>query len=238
MDGNSRIFGRAGCTTEKKERAMEPDFWRERWRTGQIGFHRDRPNPLLVRHHGHLPAPPSRVLVPLCGKSVDLRWLADRGHEVVGVELVAEAAEQFFHEQGLSPQRTRDGDRVIYEAGPIVVVVGDFFEVTPRELGTFDGVWDRAALVALPPPMRARYAPHLHGFMAPGARMLLVTYAFDGPPVGPPFAVEDEEVERLHGPALGLTRLESLDILDESPHFRERGVTRLEERVWLGRAPG
>jgi thiopurine S-methyltransferase len=221
---------------------MEPEFWHERWRTGQTGFHRGDPNPLLVRHHGRLPPPPARVLVPLCGKTVDLRWLAEAGHEVVGVELVADAAEQFFAEHGLAPQRTRDGDRVHYEHGRIAIVVGDFFEVTPRELGAFDAVWDRAALVALPAPLRARYAPHLRGFLAPGARMLLVTYVFDEPagrgPSGPPFSVDDDEVRRLYGGALALERLESLDILDESPRFRERGLRRLEERVWLARAPG
>ena len=35
------------------------------------------------------------VLVPLCGKSLDLVWLAEQGHAVIGVEL----AEAFVKEQ-------------------------------------------------------------------------------------------------------------------------------------------
>lgn len=216
---------------------MDPEFWRERWRTGKIGFHKDVPNAHLVEHHARLVGHVSsgvrpRVLVPLCGKSVDVAYLAEQGADVVGVELVRSAAEAFFEERRLAPSATRDGPHVRLEAATIEIVVSDFFDVTPAELGTFDGVWDRAALVALPPELRARYAPHLASFVAPGGQLLLVTLVFDGPPVGPPHSVPDAEVRALFGAHFSLELLSDQELLGESPRFRERGVTMLGERVW------
>lgn len=214
---------------------MEPEFWRERWRTGQIGFHRDDVNPHLRAHRDVLFAVARpRVLVPLCGKSVDLAYLAAEGAEVVGVELVEDAAVAFFAERGWTPTVTRSGARASYAAHGVEIVVGDLFAETSASLGTFDAIWDRAALVALPPALRARYAPHVATLARPDARLLLVTFVFDGPPVGPPHSVPDDEVRALFGEAFALTRCAVHDILDESPRFRERGVTTLEEHVWSG----
>mgnify|MGYP000992455332 CR=1 FL=1 len=67
---------------------MDHGFWLERWRNGQIGFHNSEVNGMLLRHHAQLGAA-ARVLVPLCGKSLDMGWLAAQGHEVVGIELSA-----------------------------------------------------------------------------------------------------------------------------------------------------
>ena len=45
---------------------MERDFWLQRWKEGQIGFHRDQVMPLLESHWPSLRLPAgSRVLVPL-----------------------------------------------------------------------------------------------------------------------------------------------------------------------------
>lgn len=218
---------------------MDADFWRERWRTGQLGFHQTEVNAHLAAHYAKLTcAPPAgtpaRILVPLCGKSVDLAYLAGRGHEVIGIELVQTAADAFFEEQGRTAQVTRDGPHTRLSDGNVEIVVGDFFDLTPAELGTFDGIWDRAALVALPPELRARYAPHLASFVERGARLLLVTFVFDGPPVGPPHSVPEGEVRELFGPYFALEHLDDRDLLPESPRFRERGVTSLREHVWLG----
>lgn len=49
----------------------------------------------------------SRVFVPLCGKSLDMIWLAQQGHEVIGVELSPVAVEDFFRENGLNPVQRR-----------------------------------------------------------------------------------------------------------------------------------
>ncbi len=71
--------------------------WRQRWQEGRIGFHLEETHPALVKHWPELGvADGTKVLVPLCGKSLDMRWLADRGHPVLGIELAPEAIEQFW----------------------------------------------------------------------------------------------------------------------------------------------
>jgi thiopurine S-methyltransferase len=84
---------------------MDPDFWHQRWRDNEIGFHQGEPAPLLQKHWPAVAAPAgSRVFVPLAGKSVDMVWLASQGHRVLGVELSPLAVEQFFAEHALEPE--------------------------------------------------------------------------------------------------------------------------------------
>ena len=61
--------------------------WLERWRDGRIAFHRDAVHPALERYWPDLQNQGSKILVPLCGKSLDMRWLAGQGHPVLGIEL-------------------------------------------------------------------------------------------------------------------------------------------------------
>ncbi|MBB4815130.1 hypothetical protein HNP03_003766 [Pseudomonas rhodesiae] len=87
---------------------MEPEFWHDRWATNQIGFHQSDINPYLLRHWPSLAlAHGAQVLVPLCGKSLDLIWLASLGHRVLGVELSEQAVQTFFSEQFISMVRSR-----------------------------------------------------------------------------------------------------------------------------------
>lgn len=176
---------------------MEPSFWRDRWREGRIGFHQGHPHELLVEHAQVLGAHPARVLVPLCGKAVDLAWLAARGSSVVGVELVEDAARAFFAEQQIPAQPTYDGPLVRWAGASIEIVVGDFFDVTSAEIGTFDALYDRAALVALPRDLRARYVAHLRTLLAPGAHGLVISFVHGAPPEAPPFSVLEDEIRQL-----------------------------------------
>jgi thiopurine S-methyltransferase len=86
---------------------MEPDFWFERWQRGEIGWHGAEFNRHLLDYWPLLGLPAgTRTFVPLCGKSLDLLWLAGRGERVLGVELSQLAVESFFAEQGLQPTVT------------------------------------------------------------------------------------------------------------------------------------
>ena len=177
---------------------MESDFWVQRWREGRIGFHEGRPNALLDVHHAEL-GTARTVLVPLCGKSEDLAALAARGHQVVGVELVPDAARAFFAEHGLEPQVVQSRDFEILHAGSVRILVGDFFALTSDLVAPLDALYDRAALVALPPALRARYAQQVRALLQPGATGLIIT--FDYPQAlraGPPFSVPEAELEALY----------------------------------------
>lgn len=178
---------------------MEADFWIDRWQTGRTGFHREGVNPHLVAMADALP-PGGRVLVPLCGKSVDLAYLAGRGHTVLGVELSPLAAEAFFAEQGATPTQEPAGPFTRWRAGQVEILEGDLFSLTPELAGTVDAVWDRAALIALPEAMRARYVPTLARLLNAGAPYLLVTIDIPSREGGPPFSIDEATVRALYEP--------------------------------------
>lgn len=178
---------------------MEPEFWKTAWEQGRIGFHRDEVHPDLHTWETRwLGEGSHRVLVPLCGKSVDLIWLRERGHEVVGVELVDQAVEQFHDDHWLEPEVQHEGDAAHWRTERLTLVCGDFFELEPGRLGTFDRVWDRAALVAIDPAQRGEYAQRLQALMGEDARLLLNTFEYDQSKMqGPPWSVPADQVRAL-----------------------------------------
>lgn len=211
---------------------MQPDFWHERWQNGQIGFHLPAENPRLVAHWAKIATPGARVLVPLCGKSVDLAWLAARGHEVVGVELSELAARAFFEERGIAPEVVEAGPFRIFRRDRVSIAVGDFFASTPETLGgSFALAYDRAALIALPPELRERYVRTLRGLLSPRGKVLLVTLDFDAPG-GPPFSVDAAAVRSLHRDA-NIELLEEVDETSTSANLLARGASRASELVFL-----
>ena len=213
---------------------MDAGFWTQRWREGRIGFHQERVTPLLERYWNAIGiVPGARVFVPLAGKTLDMAWLASRGHEVLGVELSPIAVSQFFAEQSLEPGIVRAADGVHHEAAGIELVCGDVFALDARSLERCAGLYDRAALIALPAPLRERYVWDVHSRLPSGCRGLLVT--LDYPPSekqGPPFTVDADEVHRLYGRDWHVELLERRDILDEQPGFAAEGVTALHTAAW------
>jgi len=218
---------------------MYRGFWINRWAGNQIGFHRKGVNPLLERFW---PAVSSvavgRVLVPLCGKTEDLRWLAERGHEVVGVELSLIAAKAFAAEQGIVLAETHEPPFTVLRGQSITIYVGDFFDITPAIVRPFGLFYDRAALIALPPEMRPAYAQHLQSLVTDDAQGLLVTVEYDSSQMhGPPFTVSEAETRRLFG-RFACEKLLERDCLDEEPRFKARGLTWMKEAVYhLSRNP-
>ena len=200
--------------------AASPDFWLARWSSDQIlGFHEGQPNRHLRRYWATLGVR-GRVLVPLCGKSHDLGWLAEQGHDVVGVELSPIACAAFFAERGEVPVVTAAGRHTQYRHGRVTLLQGDIFDLE----GDFDALWDRAALIALPAPVRARYAALVRARVR--GPKLIVTFVYDqAKRDGPPFSVPDAELLVLHPDA----RLCNRETLDEE---RWRPIGTVEEAVW------
>lgn len=218
---------------------MDREFWLERWRTGATGWHQSETHPFLVRHGAWLlgadvpPRCPPRVFVPLCGASLDMLWLRRQGASVVGIDLAASAFRRFYDDAALEPAVDRTCLFERWSANGIELLAGDFFDADETVLGPFDAVYDRAALFALPPQQRERYARKMADLCRPGTRVLQVTFEYDQREMtGPPFAVWPDELGRLYGDAFDLQCVERLDVLAENPGMRGRGVTALYECAW------
>ncbi|MFZ2288192.1 MAG: thiopurine S-methyltransferase [Halopseudomonas yangmingensis] len=213
---------------------MQADFWHERWEKGEIGFHKSSINPLLTRWWPTLAGHAGEaVLVPLCGKTLDMCWLQQQGHPVVGVELSRSALQAFADEQGLCLEWQREGERECLSGAGLRLLCGDFFALQAADVGEIRLCYDRAALIALPPVMRARYAAHLRGLLAPGWKLLLISLDYDQQErAGPPFSVPEKEIRQLFA-GCRIELLQDDDVIDQHPRFREQGMTRLHELVWL-----
>lgn len=215
---------------------MEPDFWHQRWQENRIGFHKDEVNPRLIECWPRLGvAPPARVFVPLCGKSLDLVWLLEQGYQVEGVELSELAVQAFFDEQKLPYKHVELGEWRVWEGENIRLWCGDFFQLTTAQIGALEAVYDRAALIALPAPMRQRYVRHLLQLTG-GCPQLLITLAYPQEEMdGPPFSVEAAEVRQLYASVYAGADQPCLqaDVLAQNPHLQARGLARLDETVFI-----
>jgi thiopurine S-methyltransferase len=213
---------------------VEREFWLERWRLNQIGFHQADHNRRLLRHWPSLNVPTeARVLVPLCGKTLDMRWLAAQGHSVVGVELAPAAVEAFFDEATAPYERRQRGAFSVYDGGGVTILCGDVFDLRSDDVDGVRGVFDRGALVALPPPMRRRYVDHLLSVLPVGAATLLLTLEYDQARAdGPPFAVHGDEVEALYRRRCAIDVLERAPAAEMPPRFQALGIREASESTY------
>ena len=210
---------------------MQPDFWLDRWRTAQIGFHQAAVDRHLKAYWPLLKLPAnSRVFVPLCGKSLDLLWLRNLGNSVLGVELSPVALESFLMEHGIPARRRALADFDVYEADGFTLFCGDYFKLTPALLGSVLAVYDRAALISWTPAARESYVEQLTFLTSPGTQTLLITVEY--PPEqmkGPPFPLMRDTIESLYADRYSIEELARHEILELEPRLKARGLTELRE---------
>jgi len=218
---------------------MKTDFWIERWQRNQIGFHQAEINGYLKEFWRTLGVPETgRVFVPLCGKSMDMIWLRAQGHGVLGVEVSPVAVRDFFAENDLDPERRRSGEMERYGTDGLTILCGDFFSLSAGDLTGCSSVYDRASLVAFPIAMRRDYAEHLKTILPTRSPILLVTLEYPQEEMqGPPFSVPEAEVRELFEQKYAIHRLHAGDVLADYPRFRDRGLSRLTEKIFA-LAPG
>jgi len=201
--------------------------WLDRWQEGRTGWHEPSGNRNL---QAHWTWSGKRVLVPMCGKTVDLLWLEEQGNDVVGVELSEIAVLAFFEENGIEHEAV-DGSLPGYRAvgRQISVYCGDYFDFTD---GPFDAHYDRGALIALHADLRSRYAGHTSSLLTDDAAQLVITVEYDQTiGEGPPFSLACREITG-HWP-----RLRRHAVIDDTenapPKFLEAGLEIFHEVVWI-----
>lgn len=209
---------------------MEHSFWHSKWQKNEIGFHEPQGNALLVKYADTLLDPPQnqRIFVPLCGKTKDIEWLLSQGVEVVGAELSEVAIKQLFEELGVTPKIDITTKGATYSTHALTIFVGDIFKLDADDIGPVTGVYDRAALVALPEDLRVIYAAHLNKITR-SAQQLIVSFEYDQSAMaGPPFSVNEETVDALYGANYEIKRLERSELVG-----RLKGKVDAENLVFL-----
>lgn len=208
---------------------MEHSFWHNKWEKQEIGFHLSEVNPLLIRYFSNLVlSPNSRVFVPLCGKTLDIHWLLNQGYNVVGAELSQLAIEQLFAALQIIPDITNIGPLKRYTGPNIEIFVGDIFNLSAEILGHVDAIYDRAALIALPKPVRDRYTQHLMQ-LTNTAPQLLICVEYDQTLMdGPPFSITPTEVEQHYQQSYQIDMLSNEEVKGGL-----KGGTPGTQHVWL-----
>ena len=218
---------------------MDSEFWQQRWQEGRIGFHKSDVNPELIKYFSNLALPiGSRVLVPLCGKSIDMVWLACAGYDVVGIELVESAVQAFFAEQNIMPtitEFTSTADKSTLKryqgqlAGQTITLwAADIFALSITDIDAINAVYDRAALIALPANMRADYSRHIVK-LSNNAPQLLITLNYDqSKKDGPPFSISHEQLHQYYSADYKIVELAS-----KSSTLNAASEILVTEHVWL-----
>lgn len=219
---------------------MNPEFWHKRWQEKRIGFNQSAVNPLLTEYINHLDlAAGSRIFVPLCGKSIDMVWLAAQGYDVVGVELVETAVQEFFAEQNIQPIVSQHAENPVIkryqgqlvdgdEQRTITLWVVDIFALTSTDIGIIDAIYDKAALIAMPADMRPDYSEQIRK-VSDNAPQLLITLDYDqSKKEGPPFSINGEQLQQYYGNHYQLCELASEPASIGSAHD-----LKVTEHIWL-----
>lgn len=210
-------------------------FWTELWREGRTSFHKEEVNHDLVNIFPNLNVPArGRVLVPLCGKSLDMLWLIRQGYHVVGIELIEQAIHQFAQEHQIAFQQEIIGQIKHFFTDNMDLWVTDIFALNSELIQSVDAIYDRAALIALPKKLRSEYVDICLQWLKPKGSILLKTLEYNQEEIqGPPYSVSPEEVALLYRQCAIIESLKS-QIREQNrndPLFM-KGISRANDQVW------
>jgi thiopurine S-methyltransferase len=202
--------------------------WQERWSTGRTQWHKTETHASLLKYCDEylldgIIGGGGRILVPLCGKTVDMVYLTRKRaiSEVVGIDAVPKALDEFMEEQSSEELDFQEPETVNgytkRKGNSITLITGDFLDITldvingggggedadtSRNTLLFDGVWDRGSLVAIDPSLREQYVDKIGELMIkPNGKYLLSTVVRpnNDTTTGPPFSIDETEIRRLFG---------------------------------------
>ena len=225
--------------------------WNTAWKEGPFPWHEEQVNNMLQKHIHDLTEgkPDLCIFVPLCGKTVDLLWLANKGYSVVGAECSRDAIVSFFQESGL--EFTTDAINIAPNGGyvhrakekDITIFECDIFYLTSDVVGRkVDGVWGRATISALEgEPLRRKYVNVISSLLAPNGRWMVDTFDFDpndnpnGPGKGP-HSFSLEEAKKIFCQKFALQVLDHMEYdVGEGPFNANSALSKMKltERLYL-----
>ncbi len=215
---------------------MGIEFWLNRWKEGRVPFHHQTVQDDLIQFWPSVAEhQPRNILVPLCGKSLDMRWLQEQGLFVTGVDLSEIAIKSFISEQQLQVNTWQSDDIICFENNEYKLLAADIFKMDKKLITVQDAIYDRAALIALPEKLRAAYVECCLQWLKPGGIVLLKTLNYDQTQMeGPPYAVSPEEVYQLFQHCQSIVPLMRRGCQPtDSDSLHQRGISFYEDQIWL-----
>jgi len=177
---------------------MHPS-WNESYASGQLPWDTGQPEPLLVEFITSGGVTPGPTLEIGAGTGTNAIWLAERGFDVLGVDVSSLAMEK--------AQAKMEGRNLRCR-----FTTWDFLAAPPPD-GPFHFVFDRGCFHVFDETEdRARFAAHVAAILAPGGLWLSLIGSTEGPPreVGPPRR-SAREVALAIEPALEIVELRSTE---------------------------
>ena len=208
--------------------------WLKFWENNETNWHGDRITQELVEYFELFELETrDKVFVPLCGKSLDMIYIMNQGFSVVGVEISEIGVRQFFSENNLTYKITKVDDFDLYSSENLEIYCGDFFSLTSKHLNNVKAVLDSKSLIALEPDLRQKYAKHLNDIISLGVRILLVTLNYPQHQMsGPPFSVDESEVESLFSMTFESRELRSFNDIENESKLTRAGVNYINNAAY------
>jgi SAM-dependent methyltransferase len=178
---------------------MPHPSWNESYASGQLPWDTGEPEPLLVEFVCSGVVQPGRTLEIGAGTGTNAIWMAERGFDVLGVDVSPLAVERADAKMAGRALRCR-------------FAAGDFLAAPPPQ-GPFQFVFDRGCFHVFDEPgERQRFAEQVAAALAPRGLWLSLIGSTEGPPreVGPPRR-SAREVTLAIEPALEIVELRSAE---------------------------
>lgn len=216
------------------DKLVQNNYWLEKWQQNNIAFHEKHINADLVTYINELKLQPGNsIFVPLCGKTKDMLWLAEKGFNVIGVELSPIACRDFFAELNVIPNITKQNKFTKYQYNNIELLCGDLFDLTSHDLPTINAVYDWKALIALPAELRKKYLDHIIACVGTKVKILLLTRETNCQVIPPPFPIDQTEINLLYGAYFDIQVLKHVAVADIPERLVKKGYTQMVEGVYL-----
>jgi thiopurine S-methyltransferase len=209
-------------------------LWKTRWKNNDIAFHQPHSNPLLAQYLPELHLQNNdRILVPLCGKSHDMDFLADAGHPVLGIELSKIAIQGWFDHRKVNPTRHQQGPFTCWRHRQTEIWCGDIFDLTRLQLKNIRLVYDCASLSAFPADIRPNYVRHFQQNLPATSQILLITTESpDDLRIDSSHHI-DSEVQSLYEGYYHIELLHGQKRFCQDPEQPDAAHTEMEEKVYL-----
>jgi SAM-dependent methyltransferase len=165
-----------------------------------------------LRLHAWLVAKtPGRVLVPGCGTGYEVRFFAERGWDVLAIDFSGAAIEAARRVLG-------EWSRLLQQA--------DFFSL---QTGSFDLVYERAFLCALPRARWPDWGRRMAELVRPGGALAGFFYLDDNQR-GPPFGISQEGLSALLEKAFELEESQAVPLAESIPVFNGKEIWQVWKR--------